>query len=208
MEQEKLNWKRLLITIVIVLVTAGAVGGAVWYAMDMRAQADKDAFEQRIKTLEEAKKAEAEEKEEEWKTYTSNKGFSFQYPGDWTIEKDGIEGGSVGAVPTPQSSLALKKGTSYISIFWNPEGWGYECADPVVQYKATITRNKVVLSERNQSQATAQDLELTGPSCGYAVTTSFSQGGSDYFIMASGEEKDLTKDEAIAKKVIETITFK
>jgi hypothetical protein len=210
MEQEKFNWKRLLITTLIVVIAMGTAGGAVWYVMDMQAKQDEENLEQRIKALEEVKKTEVKEDGDsnDWKTYTSSKGFSFNYPSDWTLEKDGIEGASVGAVPTPQSSLALRKGSSYLSIFWNPGGWGFECANPVIQYKTTFKDGMVTLSDRQQSQATAEDLEVTGPSCGYAVTTSFSQEGSDYFIMASGEEKDLAKDEPIAKKVIETITFK
>lgn len=34
MEQEKFNWKRLLITLGIVLITAIAVGGSVYYVMN------------------------------------------------------------------------------------------------------------------------------------------------------------------------------
>jgi hypothetical protein len=45
---EKLNWQRLAITVGIVLVTAAAVGGTIWYLMD---QSSKDVADSNMKSI-------------------------------------------------------------------------------------------------------------------------------------------------------------
>lgn len=49
--KEKLNWQRLLITAGIVLVTAVAVGGTVWYLMDKNAKSVADSNTKSISAL-------------------------------------------------------------------------------------------------------------------------------------------------------------
>lgn len=50
-EKQKFNWKRSLITIVIVLVTAGVVGGVTWYLMDRNANDIKAANDKSMEAL-------------------------------------------------------------------------------------------------------------------------------------------------------------
>ena len=42
---EKFNWKRFLITLIIVLLTAGATGGTVWYFMNDANQTQKETID-------------------------------------------------------------------------------------------------------------------------------------------------------------------
>jgi hypothetical protein len=50
-EKPKFNWQRLLITIGIVLVTAGVVGGTTWYLLDKSAKDIKTANDKSISEL-------------------------------------------------------------------------------------------------------------------------------------------------------------
>ncbi|NTU69920.1 hypothetical protein HGB13_03825 [bacterium] len=94
MEKEKLNWRRLLITIGLVLVTAGITGGGVWYFMDQANQTQKktiDSMQAQIDQLNENLKNGETSKSlvdetANWNTYTSSlEKLSFKYPEDWTI---------------------------------------------------------------------------------------------------------------------------
>jgi|GEM_PF-5494838 len=49
--KKKFSWMRLLITIVIVLITAGAVGGSVWYLMDKNAKDVKASNDKLIQEM-------------------------------------------------------------------------------------------------------------------------------------------------------------
>jgi hypothetical protein len=51
MGENKFNWKRLLITILFVLLTTSLVGGGVWYVMSEQAKSDKDAHDKQIQEL-------------------------------------------------------------------------------------------------------------------------------------------------------------
>jgi len=50
-DKPKFNWKRLLITVGIVIVTAGAIGGSVYYVMNQQAQKDKESAEKTAQDL-------------------------------------------------------------------------------------------------------------------------------------------------------------
>lgn len=50
-EKPRFSWKRLLIATVIVLLTAGSVGGGVWYFMAQSAKKTKEANEAEISSL-------------------------------------------------------------------------------------------------------------------------------------------------------------
>ena len=50
-EKPKFSWKRLLITIGIVSVTAAVIDGTVWYLMDKQAKEDNDAAENTVQEL-------------------------------------------------------------------------------------------------------------------------------------------------------------
>ncbi|NTU69919.1 hypothetical protein HGB13_03820 [bacterium] len=68
MEKEKLNWRRLLITIGLVLLTAGVTGGGVWYFMDQVNQTQKktlDSMQAQIDKLNETVKEDATQDEKD-----------------------------------------------------------------------------------------------------------------------------------------------
>ncbi|MBW6431684.1 hypothetical protein K0A96_00690 [Patescibacteria group bacterium] len=50
--EQTFNWKRLLITIGIVILTAGVVGGTTWYVMDSNSKGEKELLNQRLSDLE------------------------------------------------------------------------------------------------------------------------------------------------------------
>ncbi|MEI6266589.1 MAG: hypothetical protein WCP14_01755 [bacterium] len=49
--KNKINWRIIVITVVVALVTAGAVGGGVWYNMDQNEKNAKTANEKELATL-------------------------------------------------------------------------------------------------------------------------------------------------------------
>jgi type II secretory pathway pseudopilin PulG len=99
-EKPKFNWQRLLITVGIVIVTAGAIGGSVYYVMNQQAQKDKESAE---KTAQDLQKQVADLQKTQtktvttttpattttdpttsWKTFTDSSGtVSFKYPENW-----------------------------------------------------------------------------------------------------------------------------
>lgn len=91
--KEKFNWKRLFITIAIVIFTSAVVGGVVWYMMDLEAREQKNLYETQVQSLQnqidELKKETQEEKDDlfGWKTYENEKyGLIFKYPSDFLLE--------------------------------------------------------------------------------------------------------------------------
>ena len=50
--RNKVDWRIIVITVVVALLTAGAVGGGVWYYMDQSAKSAKAANQKEIATLE------------------------------------------------------------------------------------------------------------------------------------------------------------
>lgn len=68
--KEKFNWKRLFITIAIVVSTSVVVGGVVWYMMDLDARDQKESQDRIISNLE-AKIEELEESLEDEDSQTA-----------------------------------------------------------------------------------------------------------------------------------------
>lgn len=92
-EKEKFNWKRLFITIAIVILTSVVVGGVVWYMMDLQAEEQKDSYETQVKNfqnqIDELKKETTEVKDDlfGWETYENEKyGISLKYPSEFLLE--------------------------------------------------------------------------------------------------------------------------
>jgi hypothetical protein len=90
-EKPKFNWTRLIITIVIVIVTAGVLAGGTWYYMNQQAVKAEDAKNKEVEQLQrqinELKKPTANatvasaDATATWKTYNnSTYHFSFKYP--------------------------------------------------------------------------------------------------------------------------------
>jgi type II secretory pathway pseudopilin PulG len=50
-EKPRFNWKRLLVTVGIVLLAASLIGGTVWYFMDKQAREDRAAAEETAQEL-------------------------------------------------------------------------------------------------------------------------------------------------------------
>jgi len=106
-EKPKFNAKPLLITIGIFIISVGAVGGLVYYAMNQQLQKDRESAQKTIQDLQkqiaEMKKASTTtsasttmpsatnttDATASWKTYTNTTyGFSFKYPADWVITEE------------------------------------------------------------------------------------------------------------------------
>jgi len=103
-EKPKFNWKRLLITVGIVIVTAGAIGGSVYYVMNQQAQKDKESAEKTAqdlqKQIDDLKKTETAtsttttpttttttDPTASWQTYTNtDHKFTLKVPTGWTAK--------------------------------------------------------------------------------------------------------------------------
>lgn len=104
--EQTFNWRRLLITIGIVILTASVVGGTTWYVMGDQAKKDKDAYDSRIiaieKELEDLKNASedganesdtsnpgiTDEDDSQTSTYSNSKyGFTIKYPETYRAEE-------------------------------------------------------------------------------------------------------------------------
>lgn len=92
----RFNWKRSLITIVFVVLAAGAVGGIVWYLMDKNEKDIKDSNDKSVqelqKTITDLKNKvnelkDASKKESataDWKVYQNTQyGFQLTFPESW-----------------------------------------------------------------------------------------------------------------------------
>jgi len=90
---QKVNWKRLGITIAIVLFTALIISGTTWYILNEQVKEDKIASEKTIRKLQmqldELTRMTVGEEDNlsAWKTYENEKyGFSFKYPSDFLLK--------------------------------------------------------------------------------------------------------------------------
>ena len=102
-EKPKFNWKRLLITVGIVIITAGAIGGSVYYVMNQQATKDKESAEKTAqdlqKQIDDLKKTTTStstttttptttttDATAVWKTYSNTTlGYSYKYPSTLTF---------------------------------------------------------------------------------------------------------------------------
>jgi len=99
-KKEKVNGKRLGITLTIMLLTALAVGGTMWYLMDQNAKSERTANEQQVAELQKQKdtlKQEAEDKVtankevvETTSTYSDKTGkYSVNIPSGYIVSTTG-----------------------------------------------------------------------------------------------------------------------
>ena len=93
-----------------------------------------------------------------WKTYTNEEyGFSFKYPGDWTITNDNPGG----TQQTVNQNLTLSGKDSEEFIVWvNPDGFGLEGASD--RYIAKISEGKINVTSKEQNQPNDATQELVG----------------------------------------------
>jgi type II secretory pathway pseudopilin PulG len=133
-EKPKFNWKRLLITIGIVIITAGAIGGSIYYVMNQQATKDKKTADKQAqdlqKQIDDLKKAQesktnttatpiatTQDETASWKTYTNQPyGFTIKYPADWILQ-DGL---SVKLSKGNQAMFITPLNNSYKD---NPTAW-------------------------------------------------------------------------------------
>jgi hypothetical protein len=178
-EKPKFNWTRLIITIVLVVLTAGALGGGVWYYMNQQSLKAEDAknkeVEQLQKQIDELKKPAASttattaaaDPTASWKTYTNDSfGLSFKYPASYSLRTEGtIEAGKPlgGSVILEDTT---RQGNPKLSLTFNPDGLGgcmldrndYDYDTSIQNGKLTITSKKLQTTSECPYQASVVTL--------------------------------------------------
>ena len=189
-DKPKINWKRLLITVGIVIVTAGAIGGSVYYVMNQQAQKDKESAEKTVQDLQtqidDLKKTDTTtipttntgttattDETANWKTYSNASAkMSFKYPSSWSITREeSTNTGEVVAFSADNSeTFALYK-------LDGDGGRGFEGVAKFIRYDGTkISGNKIVLGTKEESNSSS--LEGAGPTSGYAIVTITTNGAN------------------------------
>jgi len=185
-QEKKVDARRLIITITLVLITALLIGGGVWYFMD---QNQKDIQATNEKTTQDLQKQidalnakssststnNSSNNNSTTKTYTnSDLGISFDYPNTYTLTTTGsLKPGQISA-----GNIVLtdntKSGVPRLSISVNPDGMGGCMQDKNdYQYTLAVTNGQVSVSKR--------ELQSDSP-CEYnpSVVTMFRIGSGDY----------------------------
>lgn len=217
-EHKKFNWGRFFIVLAIVLATAVAVGGAVWYVMDQNAKQEKEATDQSIQALESTVKDLQSQISElnkdvdttetdsndtaSWKTYTSTQyGFSIKYPETWTVTdtSPAISNG----VPAPNPTILFKDSTGNdfrIYVSTTETGWGMESIKVGINYTGIVTNKELELSNRKQDQA------ATGT--GYVVSTNAKLNNFYYMFHTTGSNAaSFQAGDILFNKMINTLRF-
>ncbi len=190
-DEPKLNWKRLLITVGIVIFTAGAIGGSVYYVMNQQAQKDKESAEKTAqdlqKQIDDLKKTETTtatptttttqtttDETANWKTYSNSSAkISFKYPSIWSITNEEFtsKGGVVTFNAGNSETFALYK-------LDGEGGRGFVGVAKFIRYDGTrISGNKIVLGTKVENNSTY--LEGVGPTSGYAIVTTTTNGANN-----------------------------
>ncbi|MDD3480792.1 MAG: hypothetical protein PHW75_01005 [Patescibacteria group bacterium] len=222
MEKEKFNWKRLGITVVIVLLAVGATGGTTWYFMDKYAQEQQNELEAQIEELRsqvnEEEAGEEETTEEigvdetaDWKTYTNSEyGFSFMYPTGWVVE-DNLQ--DKGEIPKSSESLVIKFNNSVdtlISLMINPDGLGPIFADLTYDFK--IINKELELADRDIVEYEEGGGLVDPANDGRTIispdnsTSKLEYSGDNYFFTAIMADSQTNKEELIVQ-ILETFKF-
>jgi hypothetical protein len=189
--KEILNWQRLAITIGIVLVTAAAVGGTVWYLMDQNAQNIADSNAKSIseiqKQVDELKSSKVTNTvaDSNSKTYSNSKfGISFSYPKAWTLSSDNADGPSFTVNGTDKFAITIMKDL--------PGGRGYEAVRNFTRYDGTVVKDgSIVLGTKvsSQNDTIEGDGGVQTPTNGYAITatTDNNFNGYSFFFQMTGD---------------------
>jgi hypothetical protein len=170
-EKPKFNWQRLLITVGIVIVTAGAIGGTTWYVMNQQAKNDKANTDKQVSDLQKqvadlqktqtstttttpSTTTTATDPTAGWKTYTNTKyGYTLKYPSDWSITTLGNADPST--FPAPNFAGPCDTSSGQISATAqcaNLVAGEYDNASALASYKPT-TNGQQILSSANQTIA-------------------------------------------------------
>jgi cytoskeletal protein RodZ len=210
--KEKFNWQRLLITLGLVIVAAGLVGGGIWYYMNQNEQAQTKSYndsvsslQKQINELKAAKTATATTPSTSttttdptagWKTYNdtvNNYGFTLKYPTDWTAT--GITMG-----------VRLTKGNEYFDVL------SYN--NPSAQTTESWLQQEINL----KNIASASVADKTTKTIGNNQVLYFTHNGQDvnyYYFLGNNSKmleiySDYGADSSIKttmEDVIKTITF-
>jgi hypothetical protein len=219
MEEIKTNFnrKRLLITLTLVLLTAGAVGGGVYYVLDSNFKKERTDNEKALSELQdEVKKLKTEDKTTntavakdetaDWKTYTNEAwGISFKYPSKYNLKPSGsFQVGSFGA-----GRLESELQDPSLQILFNPDGLGgcmFDLDD--IYYDARIQGNKLVINDR-QTQTTNSCNEGKGDGIVRVkfsvVGGSVSEGKNSLFFNYSFKKGE--NYEAELRKILDTVNI-
>lgn len=229
-EVKKFDWQRLLITVGIVIITAGAIGGSVYYVMNLQATKDKETANKTAqdlqKQIDELKKVQTStittipttttiDPIASWKTYSNTKyGFSLKYPADWTISDTNAT--ITNGVPAPNPDVIIKDSSGndfriYIASKDSAYGWGMETIRTFIRYDVTLNSKKITLSGRTVAES--DSLSVYGgtmPTKGYYVTTNdhVTSGVWKYRFNGTGSDytKSTTGDDIFAK-IIGSLTL-
>ena len=103
----------------------------------------------------------------DWKTYTNSQyGFSFKYPGGWTITNN--TPGQTGSVN--QNLTIAGSDSEKLRLWINPDGFGFEGASDI--YQAEILNGRISIISRDKRQPDADFPELTPQAVIGAISSS------------------------------------
>lgn len=226
-KKEKINVKRLTITIIIVIVTALVVGGTVWYVMDKQAKLEQESKEKEIQELqqnaEKTTQTETKDKDEtsDWKVYTDQLGrFTLKYPNNWSYKEDVAQGSdsSLNSNVFSDDNVLFFDSAKSIVIGYNMGevyGRGGACTKRMITYTPTVASSELKITKKEDTIEAVSDDEYCGVGetlTGYQTTIlNFTEAGTSYFIHSEGgTANDTTSAEAIDifEKMANTVTFK
>lgn len=221
--EQAFNWKRLLITVTYVVITALVIGGTVWYFMDQQAKEDAEEYQKQIAAAERQKESGGGEKDEteSWKIYTSKKyGFTIKYPTDWTVsENESTSSGKEywGGNVFSENNVIFKNAKEKVGIGLNMGeilGRGGTCTRRIVNYKGTVKEKKLVLVRQTDNyNLELGENEMCGGEnlTGYSVNGTFSNNSVNYFFHSESTTASDDLGKAIVKiyeKMAATMSFK
>jgi uncharacterized protein YxeA len=210
-EKPKFNWQRSLITVGIVIVTAGVIGGTTWYVMNQQAKTDKTNTDKQVSELQK-QVADLQKTQTKtttttptpattttdptagWKTFSnSDYHFALKYPTDWTAT-------------TLTAGVRLTKNGQYFDVI----GWNNPSALTTDAWLQQDINNK------NIASVTVAD--KTTKTLGSYQVLSFTHNGQDtnyiYYFGSNGKMIELDSaygaDASIKttmEDVIKTVTF-
>ncbi|MDP2671564.1 MAG: PsbP-related protein [bacterium] len=187
--QKKLDVKKTLITVIVITIVVGLIGGAIfWYSWNMVNREDKGA------TIKQASSSAQKDGTTDWKTYTNTTaGYKISYPSTWTfvvetpktrpeqeytsdkftgtegeIRVDYGTGLGGGCGPTQEGQLSIKNSTLSVCVV-NPDNAGgktYNLLGAVsgekeVTWRGFITVNKPVATNEEIVLKIVASIETT-----------------------------------------------
>jgi hypothetical protein len=203
LKSTKVDWKKITVVGMLVLLSGLVTGGATWCVSDLFHQNELDVKDDeisglntRLATLE---KGEIEN-EDETATVREDANapikisdFSVVLPSGWTQK----------AVGNQNTATVTYTGPFVINLIINSEGTDAGMASIQKSYTATVSNNKVSLS--GPQTLTMDDLTASTYSL---TTTNFNYGGKSYYAYSYlDNQSDQNKYAAIFKQVLESLKF-